>query len=202
MRAKIVVLSAAVLAAATTAQALSIVVGNHGDLPPNQAQTIPIFITAEGGEIVQSLSFRATEGDGGPDVGGTDIAFKMTGDITGPGTLFEHNNTGTTDASFGPFILDLETEAASSPITLPPGLSLLGTITFDTTGVFGIFPLLMVGGIGGDTMLAPYVVGDEVFPLVIQNGSVDDFPEPSTFVLFGMVATGLACMMRRNKWKR
>jgi PEP-CTERM motif len=201
-RVKVIVLSAAMLAAATTAQALSIVVGDHTGLQPElAAQVVPIFINAEGGEIVQSLYFRATEGDGGPDVGGTDIAFKMTGDITGPGTLFEHNNTGTTDASFGPFILDLQTDAANGPITLPPGLFLLGTITFDTTGVIGGFPLLMAGGIGGDTVLAPYVVGDQIFPLTIENGFVSDFPEPSTFVLFGIGVVGFACVRRRRRRK-
>jgi MYXO-CTERM domain-containing protein len=203
MRLKVVLLLAAMLAAATAARAdLTILVGSH-DLQPNQAgQVVPIFVLAQGGEQVQGLQFRATEGDGGAAVGGSDVAPAMTGSILDPGMLFNPNNVGTTDASFGPMILDLGTVTSSGTIGVPTGAVLLGTITFDTTGMTtGAWALQMVGGAGGDTQISPFFAGnDPGTALTIVNGTVQIVPEPSSVVLglFAMAGLGAVAIRRRR----
>jgi MYXO-CTERM domain-containing protein len=206
MRLKVVLLAAAMLAAATAARAdLTITVGDHTLLPNMAGQVVPIFVSAQGGEAVQGLQFRVTEGDGGSAVGGFDIGPAMTGDITGPGTVFFPNNVGTADNSVPPMVLDLGTVTGAGSITLPPGLSLLGTITFDTTGL-GPGPalgLFMAGpnSLTGDTQMNPFFIGnDPGTALTVVNGSVQIVPEPSSVVLglFAMAGLGAVAIRRRR----
>lgn len=198
VRLKIAAVLSILLAVSASAQAASIIVGFHKLNPEMAGQVVPIFVNSQfGGETITGLRLRAQVGDGGPDLGGTDVAFKMSGDITGPGTLFEHNHGEVFDQSFPPYIVDIITDVANEPITLPLGVSLLGTLTFDTTGVIGIFPLLLSGTLAGDTALPPFFVGGD-FDLQIENGVVEDFPEPSGIVLLGMAMIGFACATRRR----
>jgi hypothetical protein len=200
----IVALALALSPLATTAQAnLFIDVGDHLLLPNLPGQTIPIYVKADGGEQVQGILLRAFLGDGGAAVGGVDVGPAMSGAILDPGMLFFANNFGLIDSSFGPMILDLQTATDTGFITLPPGLSLMGTITFDTTGlgpgsVTGM-ALKLVGGLGGDTQLPPYFSGDPDFPLTIVNGSVTIVPEPGSIVLAAIGLAGIIALAYRRR---
>jgi hypothetical protein len=190
---------------ATSAQAnLFIDVGDHLLLPNKAGQTVPIYVKADGGEQVLGLHFRAVLGDGGTAAGGVDVGPAMTGDIIGPGTVFELNNVGVSfDGSLPPLIFDQGTTTSSGSITLIPGLSLLGSITFDTTGlgpgsVSGM-PLRMAGSVDGNTAIPNYFVGDPDFPLTIHNGSVTIVPEPASVALAAIGLVGVIALAYRRR---
>jgi len=207
MRLKVGLLMAALLVAASAARAdLVVTVGNHDLLPNTPGQVVQIFVTAQGGEAVSGNQLRAQLGDGGPDVGGTDVGPVMTGDIIGPGTIFESNNVGVSDNSLGPLYVDLGTNTTAGTIALSPGQNLWGTLIFDTTG-FGpgfSMPLLLSGAAGGDSDMFPFHVTnfDPGFALLIENGSINIpiVPEPSSIVLgmFAVAGFGAVAIRRRR----
>jgi len=197
MRLKVGLLTAALLVAATAARAdLVVVLGNY-QLQPNLAgQVVPIEVIAQGGEQIQGTTFRVQIGDGfGGDV---PTPPSMTGDISGPGTIFETNNTGISDGSIPQFI-DLGTTTIGTSVNvLSPGSNLWGFVTFDTTGVAtGSWPLIMAATIGGDSGLSPFLIGQG---LSIQDGSVTIVPEPSSVVLglFAVAGFGAVAIRRRR----
>jgi hypothetical protein len=202
----LVALALALSPLATTAEAnFFIDVGDHLLLPNQAGQTISIYVNAQGGEAIQALAFRATLGDGGALVGGLDVGPTMTGDIIGPGRLFETNHSDLHDQSVYPMILDLETLIADrhQDLVVSPGSHLLGTITFDTTGfgpgsVTGM-PLFMVGGLGGDAEMLPYSPGNLDFPLTIENGSITIVPEPGSVALASFSLLGMIGMVYRRR---
>src|SRR3954464_2511526 len=80
---------------ATNARAdLLISLGNI-QLQPNQPnQSVPVFVHAQGGELVQGLILRVQLGAYDELTGTFENTPLLTGDILAPGALFEHNNTG------------------------------------------------------------------------------------------------------------
>lgn len=185
---------------------LVIIVGDHPIQPGLAGQVLSIFVFAQGGEQVQSLAFRVSINDGGPLLGGAPGP-SIKGEIAGPGMLFHDNNVGVSDligTDFGdaPMLIDLETTTADgSFITLPPGASLLGTITVDTTSIpddLFLWDVKMVDTIMGDTSLFPYDVRNG---LVVQNGSFAIVPEPSASALSMLSLIGFVCcwLTSRNR---
>jgi hypothetical protein len=200
MRLKVGLLSAALLVAATAARAdLVVQLGNYQLQPGQAGQIVPIFVAAQGGEAVAGTEFRVQEGDGGTDLGGSDVAPSMVGDIIGPGTIFELNNSGVNDSSF-PMLVALGTTTSSGFNILSAGDNLWGTLTFDTTGLTsGSWPLIMTGTIFGDSGLNPFQVGDG---LTILNGTVTIVPEPSSVVLGMFAVAGLGAVAIRRRRAR
>ena len=75
----------------------------------------------------------------------------MTGDILGPGTIFDPNNSGLNDFSVPPGYVDQERPPGSLHGHVGPGDNLL-RVVIDTTGLTsGTWPLLLIGTAGGDT---------------------------------------------------
>jgi hypothetical protein len=197
MRLKVGLFTSALLVAATAARAdLVVIVGYHALLPITPNQVVPVQVVAQGGEQVQGTTFRVQVGTGD----GSDGAPSMTADIgqTDPSTIFGTNNSGINDGSIPQFI-DLGTTTSAGTIALSPGDNLWGTITFDTTGLgaSGPFPLIMVGTIGGDSGLSPFLPDAG---LLITNGSVTIVPEPSSVVLglFAVAGFGAVAIRRRR----
>ena len=197
MRLKVGLLMVTLLTLASAAQAdLTIVVGAH-DLQPNQAgQTVPIFVTSDIADSTQGLAFNAQLGDGGPDLGGTDVTPLMTGDAVGPGTLFETNHNAPADGSVPPSFVNIGFTVQSGTVPIPVGATLLATLTFDTTGfTAGTWPLLLSGTANGDTQIL-----QTVGALSIENGSITIVPEPSSIVLglFAVAGFGAVAIRRRR----
>src|SRR6476619_4282880 len=129
MHSKLALALMAALCCAHSAFAISIDVGHH-DLQPNTPdQVVEIFVVGPA-TVIQGINFRAQIGDGGliPDgqggFYGDDIVQPMTGDIIGPGTFFETNNTGLTDNSLLPGLVDegTTTTTGSIPLSASPVL--------------------------------------------------------------------------------
>jgi hypothetical protein len=177
------------------AQALTIVVGAH-NLQPNLAgQQVGIFLFSDVPDSTTGLSFNAQLGDGGPEVGGVDVTVSMTGDATGPGTLFENNHELQFDGGVPPSFVNVGFNVESGSVPIPIGYSLLAVLTFDTTG-FDLFtwPLLVGGTVNGDTVL----LGTEG-ELLITNGSIQCVPEPGSAVLAGLGFAGLVAWGWRKR---
>jgi hypothetical protein len=139
-------------------------------------------------DSTQALSFNAQLGDGGPLIGGVDITPLMTGDATGPGTLFEFNHNPPADGSVPPSFVNIGFLDVSGTVSIPVGTSVLAILTFDTTG-FGpgySTTLKLKDTLNGDTQI-PSSEG----PLTIHNGSITVIPEPSTVVLSALGLIGL-----------
>jgi len=200
MRLKVGLLMVTLLTLASAAQAdMTIVVGSH-DLQPNQAgQTVPIFVVSDTADSTQGLAFNAQLGDGGPDVGGSDVTILMTGDAVGPGTLFELNHNAVNDGSVPPSFVSLGFTVQSGSVPIPVGSSLLAVLTFDTTGFNpgDNWDLLLAGTVNGDTQILGLNSGGT---LTIENGHVTIVPEPSSIVLglFAVAGFGAVAIRRRR----
>lgn len=172
-----------------------IVVGDH-ELQPNLAgQQVQIFVT--GNDQVEGLNFNIQVGAGGARILDLDIL---------TGTIFASNNTGTSDPD-GPGAGDLaplwegRTTTTSGGTVVASGL--LGTVTFDTTGLFGgTWGLSMSQTSNGPTDFA-----DPDILLDITDGSIfirggsqgEDVPEPATTALLGLASVALAGYLRRRR---
>src|SRR5690349_12676705 len=114
MRLKVGLLSAALLVVATAARAdLVVQLGNYRLQPNTPGQIVPIFVTAQGGELIQGTEFRVQEGDGGTDLGGSDVGPSMVANIDGPGTIFAPNNSGVNTLADFPMFQGLSTSTAA-----------------------------------------------------------------------------------------
>lgn len=199
MRLKVGLLMVTLLTLASAAQAdLTITVGDHNLLPNTAGQTVQIFVVSDTADSTQGLSFNAQLADGGTGAGGSIDGPIMTGDATGPGTLFETNHNPVSDGSLPPGFVNLGFAVQSGTVPIPVGSSLLATLTFDTTGfTTGTYPLILGGpdAINGDTQIAA-----TTGLLSIVNGSITIVPEPSSIVLglFAVAGFGAVAIRRRR----
>ena len=101
---------------------------------PNSLKTIAVVVS--GGDQVVGLDFVVQIGDGGPVNGGTDQGPTIvSGDITGPGTIFYAKNAGDQPMSAGNMIW---TDSTLIDPVYGPSLAAQGTVaylTIDTTGL-------------------------------------------------------------------
>jgi len=194
---KIVALCMALWLTPAIAEAnMTIIVGGPHLLQQNLAgQVVPIFVVSDTPDTTQGLAFNAQLGDGGPDVGGSDVTPLMTGDAIGPGTLFELNHNAQNDGSAPPSFVNLGFTTQSGTVPIPVGASLLAVLTFDTTGfVEGVWPLLLSGTVNGDTQIL-----GTTGALSIVNGEIFVEPEPSSAVLAGLSLVGLVAWSWRKR---
>jgi hypothetical protein len=196
MQRKVVLSLAVLLCLATAAQATStIIVGNHILQPGMAGQVIQIFVDGDGSDQVQGVNFRAQLGDGGPGVGGTTDIGPMTGNLLPPGSVFDGNNNGVTDGSAPPSYVDLQTTTQGTSTVTIIGHMLLAELTFDTTGFTSsdVIPLILSNTFGGVTDFSGV-------PIIIEDGSVQIVPEPSSVVLglFGLAGLGAVVIRKRR----
>jgi hypothetical protein len=153
-------------------------VGNVVLQPGISGQQVMFFAT--GNELVDGLEFDIQVGDGGSDVGGTDVGPIITAIDLITGTPFEGNS---------PTQVDVVTfdRARQSTVDVPADVALsantkVATVTFDTTGVAtGSYDLLLSGVAGAfDTT---YFDGGTEVTTVVVNGQITVVPEPSAILL-------------------
>lgn len=167
-----------------------VVVGDF-DLAPNTAgQTIQISVN--GGDSVQGLNFNVQIGDGGTDVGGSDIAPRITDVDILSGSIFDGNNTGQSSLAGFDLFRAVTTTTNSGSVSAD---GLLATLTIDTTGFgAGTWPLqLQTTAIGASDFAG--------VPMVITDGSITVVPEPATVVM--TVQASILCLsLGVLRWRR
>ncbi|HTM56211.1 MAG TPA: PEP-CTERM sorting domain-containing protein [Pirellulales bacterium] len=170
--------------------------------PTRQARLSTFFVYSDAPDTTQGLSFNAQLGDGGPDAGGVDITPLMTGNAIGVGTLFELNHNPQFDGSIPPSFVNLGFAVVSGVVPIPQGVSLLATLTFDTTGFGpGYSTTLKLGDTAnGDTEIVDVANGFPFdLPLTIHNGSITIVPEPGGFALAGLGLLGMISLAYRRR---
>jgi len=167
-------------------------------LLPNQAgQKVNVFLYSDVPDGTQGIAFNAQLGDGGPALGGVDITPSITSiDAVGPGTLFEFNHNPPHFEYFPPSFAWTSFADAGGVVSIPVGPSLLGVLTFDTTGFGpGYSTTLKLGDtLNGDTQVL-YAAG----LMTINNGSITIVPEPSTVALAALSLIGFAAWSWRKR---
>lgn len=205
MRTSTFAVATLLLTVTTVAQANpTIVVGAHL-LEANTAhQEIDIFVRSPGSPTnVQGVDLNAQLGDGGPPAGGTTVGPTITGDLIGPGTLFNGNNTGDTDAGSIPLGYYHSTTTATGFVTIPNSSVLLVRLFLDTTGFGpaspgdlgpGQWSLRLNATANGPTDFGPIAA-------TITDGFIGE-PEPSSIVLALFAAVGLVAAAIRKRSAR
>lgn len=188
MQRKVVLSFAVLLCLTAVAQAVPLItVGNH-ILQPNMAgQTIDILVS--GGDAVAGTNFRAQVGDGGPPLGGVDVAPSMTGSIIAAGTIFAPNNTGMADLSIPPLYVELVTTTSAGTVAAS---GVVAKLTFDTTGFAGGSWVLSLNTLGGPTDFG-------LLAADLQDGSITIVPEPSSVVLGLFAVAGFGAVVIRKR---
>jgi len=198
MRNSILVALALALVAGTAQGNLLIEVGQIPLLPNQAGQKVNVFVYSDAPDSTQGLVFNVQLGDGGPLLGGVDVTpLIVTVNAVGPGTLFEFNHNPPFNESFPPSFAWTSFADEAGVVPIPVGPSLLGVLTFDTTGFGpGYSTTLKLGDTAnGDTSLAgPPNPGGPVLllPLTIHNGLITIVPEPSTVTLAALGLIGFA----------
>ncbi len=180
------------LLGASGAQATPIIdVGDHQLLPNTPGQTVWIFV--HGGDLVQGLNFNIEVAPGGPAIQDVDIL---------QGTIFEGNNTGTSDLDgphpdAWPFWEGRYTTVLAGHVVAE---GLLATVTFDTTGLDrGRWDLWMSATQNGPTDFAgmPAVIFDG--SVTVGEGPGPIIPEPSSLAVLLAGALGALVFWRRGR---
>ncbi len=189
----------AVLMSAGMAQAVIVIDPGHWFAAPGTQIQIPIQISSNPLENMDSVSLAAAIGDGGPIVGGTNQLTITAVQYVGAGHVFNGNALPQQDGLVG-FAIYQGAEATQSGTV--PANGILATLIVDipaSAPVGVVYPLVLRGG---DFAMNTQVFGPNASPpeveLVSQvlEGSifVGAVPEPAT----GLLLLALSPLLRRR----
>lgn len=190
---RVIVASGLLLLCVTTAAQADLTI-EYGDsyvieLLPNQAnQEVQFFVSGPDAFVFMDLYMQI--GDGGATIGGSDTMpiFQDVDFLTG--SLFAGGSQNA--ATNAPLIwADLLATAGNAPVNGP---GLIGTVTFDTTGMSeGAIQFLMSGVADSfDSMFS----GESAITTIAPNGVIVIVPEPASIALLGL--GGLLILRRRR----
>jgi hypothetical protein len=205
LRSSLLALAIALLMPAPAHAVIAIVAGNH--VLPNTPGSHVIPVMAYGSDPIQGILLNLVTGDGGPNIGGPyggTIAAPIivAVDITGPGTIFESNNTGNQGFIYNDQIAERFTLTASGWVEPNATGNLLAFVTLDTTGfgpgswhfgISGAFDGLFYPSSLAGSQYPPLGSGNFV-PFTLADGSITIVPEPSTI---GMCLCGAVLLATR-----
>jgi hypothetical protein len=169
-------------------------------LQPNQAgQIVEFQLTVTNPTAVNSINgfeFNIQVGDGGADLGGSDLGPVITGINLVGGTIWA-TATSPTQANVVEFDLARQSSVDfATPIALT-GTPIIARVEFSTLGIGpnSTAPLLLTGVAGSfDTKL---FAGASEVPLTITNGFVTTVPEPASLAMVAVAAVALTARRRR-----
>jgi hypothetical protein len=199
MRNSILFALALALVADTAQGNLLIDVGQISLLPNQAGQKVNVFVYSDVPDSTQGIGFNVQLGDGGPALGGVDITPSITSvDAVGSGTLFEFFHNPPNIENLPPSFANVGFTVGGGPgfVSIPVGPSLLGVVTFDTTGFGpGYSTTLKLGDtLNGETFLA-----STIGLMTINDGSITIVPEPGGFALAGLSLLGMISLAYRRR---
>ncbi len=191
------------------------IIGGTWDLQPAPGQVIQILVTGEPGDPIfdpstfehlgggdafsgANLQMTVSDGSAGPVITGVDLI--------GVGTLFNGNNTGQGTNIDTPRQSSTYTTTSSGYVG-PNGV--LAFVTFDATGLApgSSFVLdLSIPELFQTSDLPPFApVGfgvNSASDVIVQNGTLNIVPEPSSVVMGLFAAAGLGAVLIRRRRNR
>jgi hypothetical protein len=182
----------------------TIVVGGHLLAPNTAGQEIDIMVNSAPSQNVQGTDLNAQVADGGAPAGGSAVGPTISGNLVGPGTLFNGNNTGDTDAGSVPMGYYHSTTTASGTVTINNTNQLLVRLFIDTTGFGpgspgdlgpGKWSLNMMNTANGPTDFGPVAAA-------ITDGFIQIVPEPTSIVMALFAVAGLGAVVIRRRRAR
>ena len=179
--------------------ALGALVVSAGDvsLRPNMAgQAVQFFVT--GSDAVAGLELDIQVGDGGSDLGGTNVGPTITSIDLITGTAFQVDSAAQADVVTFPRARQSTVDIAGS-VTADAGTGgLIATVVFDTTGQTpGTYDLLL-SGVAGSFSTQFFAQNGDPIQTTVTNGTVEITPVPEPASL-GLLAVGGLTLLRRRR---
>jgi hypothetical protein len=163
-------------------------------LPDLAEQKVEFHITGE--TMIDGLELNLQIGDGGIELGGTDVGPIITGIDFVTGTIFEGRSPKPQPVVDYPravqHTVDIASKVAAS--------GLLVTVTFNTEGVWGGDMQLLLKGVAGAFDTTLFDGQDPVAVGIPQTTMIQVVPEPTTAAL--VMALGCLAVVKRRPFER